>query len=609
MTSDLGSIMRQTLGSGGRSMPGTSLVEGPAAESRSPDKDAAGQAAASFGNLLDTVRRAAATDRNAAPVAPTTPTDGGSTLTASATTVSITALAPLISDTAATMGALAHLAMGAARRPSAGTDGPAEPPAKAEAAPARTDLGALAQSMLLAGLAPPSAAAASLPTAAASTSQTPNVARPASVPPSAMTASATVSTAAGSTGPADPQPGPTAPPANPATPVTGAPSMSARPDLPGRSAEAGAGTAGTGASLPASGPTDPTVTPALPGPVLAGPAQAGTSPAPQITAAGSAAAPAPVATGSGPAGDGTPNPASDNSGDVALSVVPALVATGGPSATAPSSSRRLATGAAQPASSPAQADRPASAPASPGIATGAATSNGSERRDGSAGSAHGHGRPGPGSVSGAATAASQLASVSQQATPSQQVAAAVSALVTLQTPTGQDGPADNARSAAAPASATADASATGQMRATADGGREIVIRLDPEHLGSVSIRLKMSGGKIDLAITVAETGTLDVLNRDRHLLTAAVSAAGLGGDSLILKAGAPEAPAAQAFTTGGADTGSRQTSDRGASASGDPADTGGRRRDDHPSRPSSNDGAADDGAAAVAPARAGGLYV
>ena len=120
----------------------------------------------------------------------------------------------------------------------------------------------------------------------------------------------------------------------------------------------------------------------------------------------------------------------------------------------------------------------------------------------------------------------------------------------------------------------------------------------------------MSGGKIDVAITVAETGTLDVLNRDRHLLTAAVSSAGLGTDSLVmLKAGAPEVPANQAVATSGADAGSRQASDHGAPGSGDPAGTGGRRRDERTHGPSSNDGAADDGVAASTPARAGDLYV
>lgn len=211
---------------------------------------------------------------------------------------------------------------------------------------------------------------------------------------------------------------------------------------------------------------------------------------------------------------------------------------------------------------------------------------------------------------GQQASAGLLAPASQQASASQQVAAAVSALAGVPTSTGHGGSADTAPGTTASGTATADATPPGQMRTTADGAREIVVRLDPEHLGSVSIRLKMSGGKIDVAIMVAETGTLDVLNRDRHLLTAAVSSAGLGTDSLVLlKAGAPEVPANQAVATNGADAGSRQASDHGAPGSGDPAGTGGRRRDERTHGPSSNDGAADDGIAASTPARAGDLYV
>ncbi|MGI4763756.1 MAG: flagellar hook-length control protein FliK, partial [Janthinobacterium lividum] len=143
-----------------------------------------------------------------------------------------------------------------------------------------------------------------------------------------------------------------------------------------------------------------------------------------------------------------------------------------------------------------------------------------------------------------------------------------------------------------------------------DGGREAVIKLDPDHLGSVSIRLKMTGGRVDVAITVSDTHTLDVLDRDRHLLTAAVSGSGAGTGGLTLSHGAtsPAAASGQSFPGGDAEARDRQTSGRDAPASGDPS--GGRRRDGrHGAGAPSGEGGLDDAAPAPAPARAGAFYV
>ncbi len=116
----------------------------------------------------------------------------------------------------------------------------------------------------------------------------------------------------------------------------------------------------------------------------------------------------------------------------------------------------------------------------------------------------------------------------------QQVTAALSGLA------GASGSADDTTVGDAGSlgvSATPGAAPAGKVTATADGGREIVVKLDPEHLGSVQIRLKMNGEKVDVSITVDNPSTLNLLNQDRHLLTSAVSALGLGSGPLLLSPG------------------------------------------------------------------------
>jgi hypothetical protein len=209
--------------------------------------------------------------------------------------------------------------------------------------------------------------------------------------------------------------------------------------------------------------------------------------------------------------------------------------------------------------------------------------------------------------------------------PSQQVAAALSSLADA----GATG-----SSAAAPRAAASDPAVPGEIRTTSDGGREAVIRLDPEHLGSVSIRLKMTGGRVDVSIMVSDAHTLDVLDRDRHVLTAAVSAAGLGGGGLALSHGGLDATPASAAARPSPDGGGagnreasgerssdrqasdrqasdrqasdRQASDREAASSGDRS---GERRRDGRAPASSRDAALDDVGSSAARPRAGGLYV
>ena len=83
---------------------------------------------------------------------------------------------------------------------------------------------------------------------------------------------------------------------------------------------------------------------------------------------------------------------------------------------------------------------------------------------------------------------------------------------------------------------------------------QIVIQLNPENLGSVSIRMRMAGDRVDIQIHVANNQTLDLLNKDRHVLTAAIEAAGGSADALSV------ASAASSASGGGADLGQGNSS-------------------------------------------------
>ncbi len=181
--------------------------------------------------------------------------------------------------------------------------------------------------------------------------------------------------------------------------------------------------------------------------------------------------------------------------------------------------------------------------------------------------------------------------------------------------TGLAGVADSAATATSGigspgVNATPGTTAAGKVTPTADGGREIVIKLDPEHLGSVSIRLKMNGEKVDVSITVDNPSTLDLLNQDRHMLTSAVSALGLGGPPVIAQNGSDGPSQPSGLPGSGSDMSGASGQDSEAFASGDPAGPGQNRRGN--GRTTAGDGVESmdgDAAVPIAQARTEGLYV
>ena len=189
----------------------------------------------------------------------------------------------------------------------------------------------------------------------------------------------------------------------------------------------------------------------------------------------------------------------------------------------------------------------------------------------------------------------------------QQVTAALSGLA------GASGSADNANAGSAGSSgvsATPGAALAGKTTTTADGGREIVVKLDPEHLGSIQIRLKMNGEKVDVSITVDNPSTLNLLNQDRHMLTSAVSALGLGGPLVLSQSSSDVSSQPSGAAGGRSDMNGPSGQDGEAFASGDSAGAGQNRRgNDRAAASDAVDGPDDDAPASVPQARTEGLYV
>ena len=190
---------------------------------------------------------------------------------------------------------------------------------------------------------------------------------------------------------------------------------------------------------------------------------------------------------------------------------------------------------------------------------------------------------------------------------SQQVTAALSGLADA---TGSADSASSGTDSATGVSAPPEAALAGKVTTTADGGREIVVKLDPEHLGSVSICLKMNGEKVDVSIIVDNPSTLDLLTQDRHMLTSAVSALGLGGPLALLHSGSDGLPPSSGMAGNGADANGSSGQDSEAFASGDPAGAGqSRRGHDRTTASEAVEEPEGDAPASVTQARIEGLYV
>ena len=152
--------------------------------------------------------------------------------------------------------------------------------------------------------------------------------------------------------------------------------------------------------------------------------------------------------------------------------------------------------------------------------------------------------------------------------------------------------------------------AVGPAAGVPSGNRVVEIQLTPESLGAVSIKMRLSGDRIDVQIEVANAQTLEVLSKDRHILSAAIETAGGAHESLILTA--PSKSGGEALT---GQPGSQASPDRGGQGASSAASSGGgsdQRNGRTAGSPFSNSTRADDplpNADPVSSRLGAGLYV
>ncbi len=116
--------------------------------------------------------------------------------------------------------------------------------------------------------------------------------------------------------------------------------------------------------------------------------------------------------------------------------------------------------------------------------------------------------------------------------------------------------------------------------------KTLTIQLDPGHLGPVSVTLRMKGDAVDIQIAVSNPQALHLLERDRHMLAAAVEAMGGSGSALHLGKADVAADGASfsnsAFTPQG---GARQDGSSDAASTGRGNGNRSTPRDTNPSDP------------------------
>ena len=123
--------------------------------------------------------------------------------------------------------------------------------------------------------------------------------------------------------------------------------------------------------------------------------------------------------------------------------------------------------------------------------------------------------------------------------------------------------------------------ATDSQQAPAGTVKTLTLQLDPGHLGPVSITMRLHADSVDIRIAVSNPQTLHLLDRDRHMLTAAVEAAGGSRNAFQIAgaaqpSGADQAPFGQSqqHTQSGRQDGfsANGSPDRGADAEPEQAD-------------------------------------
>jgi flagellar hook-length control protein FliK len=159
--------------------------------------------------------------------------------------------------------------------------------------------------------------------------------------------------------------------------------------------------------------------------------------------------------------------------------------------------------------------------------------------------------------------------------------------------------------AAAPTPATPDA-----PKSALGVARTMTLQMNPAELGTVDIRLHMTGQTLDVQLTISDSQTLGIIKRDRDSLASALHDQNYALNSLVIKDGAASTSSGGNNGSQGDTSGNNARQDRQSSGTGSDTQSSGRqgsgadrstRGDRRPTR--------DVPSRAVADGRSGTLYV
>jgi chemotaxis protein MotD len=134
-----------------------------------------------------------------------------------------------------------------------------------------------------------------------------------------------------------------------------------------------------------------------------------------------------------------------------------------------------------------------------------------------------------------------------------------------------DALASAARSLTSPSTAASAASAattTGASPAAAQPVKELEIQLDPADLGAVSVKMRLSDGKLSVVMEVSKPSTLKAVESDRDAIADRLGSTAQSLESLVIR------PASTNSTSSDGGDASNQTSEGRDNARSDPRGSG-----------------------------------
>jgi flagellar hook-length control protein FliK len=108
------------------------------------------------------------------------------------------------------------------------------------------------------------------------------------------------------------------------------------------------------------------------------------------------------------------------------------------------------------------------------------------------------------------------------------------------------------------------------------------LQLDPEILGKVTVKLRLTGSRLDLRVETERAETMQLLGRDKDLLAGKLRAAGFAVENITLGTVDPQIPQQPVAQTNGYDQTTGQTN--GGPSSHDRPPPQDDRQPSHPNR-------------------------